>query len=132
MSRRRPSSSGSGGGSSSRSGKALTDFNELHDRFRTVVATELTTNAVGIGPGCEPHLERFIDSGVSYLVGSDASAYEIQGAEEMLREFVRHAVGVAGSRGERVLSVRTLLLSSAVGKWCPPFCGWHDDKRSRG
>jgi hypothetical protein len=131
MSRRRPLSSGSGGGSGSRSGKALTDFNELHNRFRTVVAAELTTHAIRISPGGQPHLDRVIDSGVSHLIGSDASSSEIQAAEEMLQEFVRHAAGVAGSRGERVLSASTLLLASGGGRWCPPFCGWHDDKRSR-
>ena len=102
-------------------------FDDLHNKFRAIVDRELTVNSARITPRCEPYFNRFIDSGVSYLLNSHASSRQVTAAERRLRGFTLQAINVANSRGKTILDIQTFRIVRTGGMWCPPFCGEDDE-----
>lgn len=108
------------------SGSALT-FDELHNTFQEIVERELTRRAAQIAPNCELCFNKFIDSGVYYLLQRGASPRSVTEAQTLLRSFTVKALNLAESEGKSTLEIETLQTVIVEGMWCPPFCGGNDE-----
>ncbi|HEX8737752.1 MAG TPA: hypothetical protein VF721_20635 [Pyrinomonadaceae bacterium] len=105
-----------------------TSLDELRDKFRAIVDHELSANSTQIAPGCKPHFNNFISSGVLYLLNNRATSRQITKAEKLLRRFTIRAIDTANSKGATAIDIQTFKLVKTGGMWCPPFCGDPEDE----